>query len=296
MITNSLAYTLHTVSSFEKIYFSVWFTDDASDLPMYIKTILKWNARCLSKFNIPLVILYTGKKVGDTLNRLDKNLLNIDVSSYMDGELSVSLTGTYTNERTTPDAFEIMCYQRFIVAARIFEKATEAQFTHLDCDFMITTDLLNEVESSSMVSDVRSFGTGCTPCSWFNGVRQLENFCDYFSRHPQKCDMIALQKYVAETNVQFEKISLSNSFHKYLKNNAFLSFSVRAKIGKVCKLHNIDIPENKTNKQFLKQMSEFFEFDEFSILFDQEKVPFVHFQGWSRGVAKYIFKHFPLTL
>jgi len=296
MITHSMAYTLHTFGLSKKIYFSVWFADDDSDLPTHIKTILKWNAKCLIKFNIPLVILYTGAKVGNTLNKLHKNLLSINATSYMNTELSVALTNTYTNERTTPDAFEIMCYQRFIVASLIFKKTTNTQLTHLDCDFMITKNLLHEVESTSMSCDVKSFGVGCTPCVWFNDVEQLENFCNYFSERPQKCDMIALQKYTEETSVHFEKILLSEQFRKYLKNNAFPSYSIRAKIGKICKLYNIDIPSDKTDKHFLKQISNFFEFDKFSIRMNEESIPFIHFQGWSRGLAKYIFKHSPLTL
>ena len=89
--------------------------------------------------------------------------------------------------------------------------------------------------------------------------------------------------------LKFTKINLSTDLNNFIKNNSYLSFSIRANIEKLCKQRNIKIPNEKNNKDFLKTISEFFEFENRIIKFENKEIPFAHFQGWTRFVAKYIF-------
>ena len=289
MLTHKSKYANHALKSVNKIYFSVWFGDDKSELPFYVRRIIKWNANVFKKNQIPFVVLYKGKKVGKQLSKMQSHIVKIDISNFMYGNLTSTLSANFVNERETSDAFEVMCYLRFIVASKFFSNY-ECELTHIDCDFMISDDMMNDVQNLGDY-EIASFGDGCTPCVWFKNSVYLQKFCDYFISKPEKCDMVALREFIATTQIKFRKIFLSDNLQMFLKNNAFLSYSIRAKLNKICKLYKIDIPHDKRDKDFLMKLSTYIRFENKRIFFDNEPVPFVHFQGWTRLLARNIFTH-----
>jgi hypothetical protein len=287
MYPHNSKYSEHAFKSANQIYFTVWFGENDSELPLYIRRIIKWNAKIFKRNKIPFVFLYKGNRIGKQLLKMDQSIIKVDVSNLMQSANYETLFKNFKNERETQSKFELMCFQRFMVASSLFKK-TNSELVHIDCDFMLSEKIIHETEYLENYQ-IASLGTGCTPLVYFKNTNFLNDFCGYFTQNIKKCDMVALKDFLETENVKFTKINLSTDLNNFIKNNSYLSFSIRANIEKLCKQRNIKIPNEKNNKDFLKTISEFFEFENRIIKFENKEIPFAHFQGWTRFVAKYIF-------